>query len=126
MIIWALRIVGILTMLVCLVCVISYPGTVPEFKLAAGVGAGLILPALTCTMGFPTWILLELVLLACVWGAIHFAPPDIPGVVLLHLGWYPGALLGVMALLLLIFITQGWQAYAAARSRSNTIFGVFR
>ena len=123
MLVWTLRIVGILTMLVCLVSVVSYPGTAPEFELAAGIGGGLLLPALTCTMGLPMWILLELVLLACTWGAIRYAPPDLPGVALMHLGLYPGVLLGIMVLLLLIFIGQVWPW---RQVRKNSVFDYLR
>lgn len=122
--VWALRIVGILAILVCMGCAISFPGIKPEFQLACIVGSGLVLLTLLCRMSVWLWMLTDAGLGFLSFVTIHHAPGDIPSVSLLHLGLYPGVLLGTMAVLVLIGLLQVWAAQQDARkARMNLPHG---
>jgi len=116
MLVWTVRVVGIITMLVCLMCCISYPGTDMPFKVALGVGGLLILQPLVVAGDTWLWVICNLSLYSMAYMALNHAPKDIPGVALEHLGWYPGVLLGLTAFLVTIGLLKAWGEYRDAKA----------
>jgi hypothetical protein len=123
MLVWTLRIVGFITMLVCLVCCISYPGTDIPFKVALGVGGLLILQPLIVAGSTWLWVICNLSMYAMAYMAINHVPKDIPGVALEHLGWYPGVLLGLTAFITTIVLLKAWGEWREARAMRSRMHG---
>ena len=111
----AMHILGILTMIVCTIAAVSYPGATSQFRVTCGLGALLIMPMLVFVMHPLWWTILLLMINGCAFTALHSAPPDISIVPVLNLGWYPGVLLMVMSLFALIVTYDGWVQLRLAR-----------